>query len=82
MAQQPKRLYRSRTDRKLMGVLGGVAEYFRVDPSWVRIGYSLLTLFTMGFPGILLYVLLAIVVRGTPPKTEAETAEATEERES
>ncbi len=75
MAQQPKRLYRSRTDRKLAGILGGVAEYLGVDPSLVRIGYAVITLFTMGFPGVLLYLLMAFVVPREPADAGADRAE-------
>lgn len=45
-----------------MGVCGGVAEYFDWDPTWVRIGYVLLTLFSLAFPGVLAYFILAIVM--------------------
>jgi phage shock protein C len=66
MAQQSKRLHRSRGDRKLAGVLGGIAEYLGVDPSLVRIAYTLLTVFTLGFPGVLIYLLVAFIVPGAP----------------
>jgi phage shock protein PspC (stress-responsive transcriptional regulator) len=46
MTGTPKRLHRSRADRKVAGVLGGIAEYFGFDPSWVRIGYVVLTIVT------------------------------------
>ena len=54
------RLYRSRDDRILAGVAGGVAEYFGLDPSLVRIAWALLA-FLGGF-GVLLYIVMAIVV--------------------
>ncbi len=62
MAEQPKRLYRSRSDRQLRGVLGGVAEYTKLDPSFVRIAYVIITIFTGFVPGILLYLVMAFVV--------------------
>jgi phage shock protein C len=37
MDEQVKRLYRSRTDRRIAGVCGGVAEYFKIDPTLVRL---------------------------------------------
>ena len=52
-----KKLYRS-LDRKLAGVCGGIAEYLGVDPTVVRIVYLVLTLFSVAFPGILLYLIL------------------------
>ncbi len=55
-----KRLYKSRIDKKLCGVCGGVAEYFNVDPTIVRLA---LVLFTFcGGCGILAYIIAAIVI--------------------
>jgi phage shock protein C len=58
------RLYRSRDDRVLAGVAGGVAEYFDLDPSLVRVGWAVL-FFAGGF-GLLLYIIMAIVVPEEP----------------
>ncbi len=44
-------------DRMIGGVCGGIAEYFSIDPTIVRIVYALLTLFT-GFCGVILYPIL------------------------
>ena len=44
--QTTKRLYRSRRDRQLTGVSGGLGEYFGVDPTLVRIGWVVVTLAT------------------------------------
>ena len=53
-----RKLMRSRQDRMLGGVCGGFAEYFGW-PSWVvRFIYVLVTIFSAGFPGILIYLLL------------------------
>jgi phage shock protein C len=62
MAEDRKRLYRSRKDRKIFGVLGGIAGYFGLDPSLVRIGYVLMTFFTLVVPGVLLYWLMYFIV--------------------
>lgn len=56
----PKRLYRSRSDRMIWGVCGGLAEYFGIDPTIVRI-ISVLLIFADGL-GILAYIIMAIVV--------------------
>ena len=56
-----KKLYRS-NDKMIAGVCGGIAEYFGVDVTLVRVGYVLLSLFTTGFPGLLLYVILLIIM--------------------
>lgn len=56
----PKRLYRSSDQKMLLGVAGGLAEYFEVDPTLIRIGFILLTL--LGGGGLLLYVVLAVIM--------------------
>lgn len=56
----PRRLYRCRHDRQLAGVAGGMAEYFDLDPTVVRILW-ILSVFAGGF-SILVYVILAFVV--------------------
>jgi len=57
-----KRLHRSKTDRMIAGVCGGIAEYFGMDPSLVRIIYVLVSIFSVAFPGILVYIVLWIIV--------------------
>ena len=59
--EEPKRLYRSEKDKMIAGVCGGIAEYFTLDPTLVRIGYILLSLFTV-FSGVLAYLILWVVV--------------------
>ncbi len=56
-----KRLYKSRRNRKLFGVCGGLGDYFEVDPTIVRILFILLTLLSFG-TGIILYIAMAIFV--------------------
>lgn len=60
-----KKLYKS-TDRKLDGVCAGIAEYFEIDPTIVRVAYALITLFTAVFGGIAVYIILAIVMPRRP----------------
>lgn len=55
------RLYRSRTDRMLAGVAGGLAEMWGADPSLVRIVWALLVVLTGGV-ALLVYIVMAIVV--------------------
>ena len=57
-----KRLTKSNTNKMLSGVLGGIGEYFGIDPTLVRVGYAALTVFSAGFPGLLLYILLALII--------------------
>lgn len=61
-----ERLYRSRTDRLLAGVCGGLAEWLNVDPSLVRIAWVVLALATAVVPFLVLYVLMALVVPERP----------------
>jgi hypothetical protein len=39
----------------ILGVCGGIAEYFNLDPTLVRLGWVALSLFSIGFPGLALY---------------------------
>ena len=55
------KLYRS-SNRILAGVCGGIAEYFDVDPTLIRVVYAVLTLFSAAFPGLLLYIILMILI--------------------
>ena len=60
-----KKLYKSATDKKIDGVCGGFAEYFGIDPTWVRIGWALISLFWGA--GIILYI-VCVLVMSYPPK--------------
>ncbi|MET0979966.1 MAG: PspC domain-containing protein [Candidatus Saccharimonadales bacterium] len=60
-----KRLYASK-DKKIAGVCGGIAEYFDIDPTLVRLGWIILTVVTGIIPGVIAYVIAAIVM---PQKT-------------
>lgn len=56
-----KKMYRS-SNRILAGVCGGIAEYFDVDPTLIRVVFAVLTLFSAAFPGLLLYIILMILI--------------------
>ena len=56
-----KKLYRS-PNRIIAGVCGGIAEYFDVDPTLIRVIYMILSLFSAAFPGFLLYIILMIMI--------------------
>jgi phage shock protein PspC (stress-responsive transcriptional regulator) len=56
-----KKLTRS-TNKVLAGVCGGIAEYFEIDPTLVRICYAALSIFTAAFPGVLLYIIMLILM--------------------
>ena len=62
--RMPHRLYRSRTERWIAGVCGGLSTYLDVDVSVLRLAFALLT-FWHGF-GLLLYLLIVVIVPEEP----------------
>lgn len=60
-----KRLYRSKTDRKIAGVCGGLAEYFGIDATIVRV-IAVILLLPGWLPGFLPYVVLWVVIPENP----------------
>ena len=59
-----KRLFKSNHDKMLNGVCGGIAEYFDIDPTLVRLGWVLFC--AMGGSGFLAYISAAIVIPSNP----------------
>lgn len=59
-----KKLYKSGTDQKLCGVCGGIAEYFNIDPTIVRLIWAALVLFWG--TGVLAYILAALILPDRP----------------
>lgn len=57
-----KRLTRSVTERMVAGVLGGLAVYFRIDPTIVRLGFVAVLILTAILPMILIYFIAAIII--------------------
>ncbi|MFY9198839.1 MAG: PspC domain-containing protein [Acutalibacteraceae bacterium] len=57
-----RRLYKSRDNRMLAGVCGGLAEYINADPTVVRIVFALVSVLSAAFPGIIIYIILAIIM--------------------
>jgi len=62
----PKRLLRSRADRKIAGVCSGLAQYLDLDTSLVRILWFFITLACGIFPGIIAYILGWIITPEEP----------------
>lgn len=56
-----RKLTRSRSDGMLAGVCGGLAQFFGLDASLVRIAYAILTIFT-AFAGVPVYILMWIII--------------------
>jgi phage shock protein C len=67
MSSEYKRLYRSRKERMIAGVCGGLGEYFNIDPTLVRILFVVGMI--MGGPGLLAYLILLVVVPEEPLAT-------------
>lgn len=62
MPDSARPLRRSRTNRQIAGVVGGLAEYFGVDPTLLRVAYVVISIVSAAFPGILVYLLLWLLV--------------------
>ena len=65
MTTSGRLLRRSRKDRIIAGVIGGLADYLGLDPTLSRVVYVLISVFSAAFPGILVYILLWILI---PPE--------------
>ncbi|MEG1925275.1 MAG: PspC domain-containing protein [Ruthenibacterium sp.] len=59
-----KRLYKSKTSRMICGVCGGVAEYFGLDPTLVRLGFAVLC--CMAGSGLVAYIIAAVIMPEPP----------------
>jgi phage shock protein C len=70
VANKPKKLYLSSKDKKLTGLCGGIAEYFETDSSLVRLAWIIFTVITGIVPGIIAYIIAAIVI---PKETVIES---------
>ncbi|EKN67719.1 phage shock protein C (PspC) family protein [Schinkia azotoformans MEV2011] len=57
-----KRLYRSRSNKKVAGILGGLGQYFGIDPTILRVLFILLLIGTVVFPFALIYLILIFVI--------------------
>lgn len=64
-----KRLYLSK-DKKLAGVCGGIGDYFEVDPTLVRLAWVVGTIVTGVVPGLIGYLIAAIVIPKRPESPE------------
>lgn len=62
METQQPRLRRSRTDKMIAGVCGGIAARLDWDPTMVRLAYVLVSILSAAFPGILIYLVLWLVM--------------------
>lgn len=70
-AASPRRLTRSSKQKMIAGVCGGLAEYFVLDATLVRVAYVFLSIISAAFPGILAYIILMVVM---PPPDQGPAA--------
>lgn len=61
MMAQTKRLYRSRSNKMLLGLCGGIGDYFNIDPTLVRIAFVVLEFLTAGLL-IIAYFIIGLIV--------------------
>lgn len=59
-------LMRSRKNKMIAGVCGGIAEWIGWEPTWVRLIYVLVSILSAAFPGLLVYIILWIVMPESP----------------
>jgi phage shock protein C len=64
-----KKLYKSTTNKVFTGLIGGLGEYFNTDPTLIRLIWILVVIFTGFFPGVLTYIIAAMIV----PKATVHT---------
>jgi phage shock protein C len=62
MTEDDGRLRRSRSNRMIAGVIGGLARYFGIDSTMARVIYVILSVVSVAFPGLLVYVLLWLII--------------------
>lgn len=59
-----KRLYKSNQNKVLDGVCGGIAEYFNIDPTLIRLGWVVFC--ALGGSGVLAYIIAALIIPRNP----------------
>jgi len=62
MASETKKLYRSRSERMIAGICGGMGKYLNLDATVIRLLFVLLTIFTGVVPGLILYLILMFII--------------------
>ena len=67
-APPTRKLTRSSRYKMIAGVCGGIAEYFQLDPTIVRVAYVLISIISVAFPGLLAYIILMFVM--PPPEQQ------------
>lgn len=73
ISSSPRRLYRSRNQRVIAGVCGGLAEYFNLDPTWIRLAFILLSLLGVGL-FVIVYIIFWIIVPLAPTSSAGSSS--------
>ena len=73
MTEEVKRLYRSRKERMIGGVCGGIGEYLNIDATVIRLIFVIAALW--GGAGLLIYLVMLLIVPEEPELTESSTSE-------
>lgn len=61
-----KKIYRSKSQRMISGVCGGIAHYFNIDPTIVRLVWVFVSIFSTAIPGLIIYLICVIVIPDEP----------------
>lgn len=61
-----KKLYRSKTEKQISGVCGGIANYFNIDPTIVRLIWAAVSLLSASVPGVFIYIICSFVIPEEP----------------
>lgn len=75
---ETKRLYRNTDDKIVAGVLSGVADYFKMDPTLVRLGFAVLMVATKIIPFAILYLLAAVIIPEKPKAPNSGNGKASD----
>ena len=70
-----KKLYRSKTNKKISGVCAGLAEYLGMDVTLFRVLWALGSLFLAGFGGVIAYIICALVIPEQPDGISSEKSD-------
>jgi phage shock protein C len=70
VSENPVPLRRSRRHKMIAGVCGGIAEWLGWDPTLVRVLYVVISIVSVAFPGILVYLVLWLVMPKAPKETQ------------
>lgn len=73
-----KRLYRSRNDRILAGILGGLGDYFELDPVLLRLAFIILLVVTGVFPFAVIYVVAIFIVPLEPEHSKHQSSQSSQ----